>query len=102
MTSNPETVADLVERVTNIAAFLELKGEAGAFLARSVATEHAADLRALLSTLTSLERDRLRGALRTIATGTAPPEPHGHYLAHRACVDVARKALKALTPEPKP
>lgn len=40
------------------------------------------------------ENARLTAALSKIAEGTAPPEPHGHYLAHRACVDIARAALK--------
>ena len=45
------------------------------------------------------EVERLRGALDTIADGTAPSIPHGHYLAHRRAVDIARNAR---TPSPKP
>jgi hypothetical protein len=44
------------------------------------------------------EVERLRGALDTIAEGTAPPIPHGHYLAHRRAVDIARNAR---VPSPK-
>ena len=39
------------------------------------------------------ENARMREALRQIADGSAPPIPHGHYLAHRRAVDVARVAL---------
>lgn len=37
---------------------------------------------------------KLRAALEAIAEGTAPPQPHGHYLAHSAAVRIAREALK--------
>lgn len=36
---------------------------------------------------------RLTAALAEIAVGTAPPEPQGHYLAHRAAVKIARETL---------
>ena len=39
------------------------------------------------------ENARMREALEQIADGSAPPIPHGHYLAHRRAVDVARQAL---------
>lgn len=32
-------------------------------------------------------------ALEEIADGKLPPDQHGHYLAHRKCVSVARAAL---------
>ena len=41
----------------------------------------------------AVELERMREALRQIADGSAPPIPHGHYLAHRRAVDVARVAL---------
>lgn len=41
------------------------------------------------------ERDALKAVLQQIAKGETPPEPHGHYLAHRECVRVARSALAA-------
>jgi len=39
------------------------------------------------------EIEKMREALGMIAEGSAPPIPHGHYLAHRRAVDVARVAL---------
>jgi hypothetical protein len=39
------------------------------------------------------ENNALREALRKIAEGTAPADPHGHYLAHREAVRIAREAL---------
>lgn len=41
----------------------------------------------------AVELERMREALEMIAEGSAPPDPHGHYLAHRRAVDVARQAL---------
>lgn len=49
--------------------------------------------------------DRLKTcekALAKIAVGTTPPEPHGHYLAHRAAVKIARDATaNPLTTQPE-
>lgn len=42
---------------------------------------------------------RMKEALATIADGSAPPIPHGHYIAHRRAVDVARVALANLERE---
>ena len=55
----------------------------------------AEDIDAMLTTLAAqaAELERMREALRQIADGSAPPIPHGHYLAHRRAVDVARQAL---------
>ena len=39
------------------------------------------------------EVERLRDALAKIADGSTPPEPHGHYLAHRHAVKIARAAI---------
>lgn len=39
------------------------------------------------------ENTRMREALGIIAEGSAPPIPHGHYLAHRHAVSLARVAL---------
>lgn len=36
---------------------------------------------------------RLRGALAVIASGKAPTDKHGHYLAHRSAVRLARRTL---------
>lgn len=71
MTSN-ETVADLVEAVARVEAIANLIDRPpldDVWIERTVATRHASDLRALLSTLTSLEaeRDRLREALKPFA-----------------------------------
>jgi hypothetical protein len=38
--------------------------------------------------------EELERALGEIAEGSAPPIPHGHYLAHRHAVNVARVALR--------
>jgi hypothetical protein len=38
--------------------------------------------------------ERLEAALELIARGDVPPDQHGHYLAHRAAVKIARDALK--------
>lgn len=40
------------------------------------------------------EIERLRAALALIAVGTTPPEQHGHYLAHREAVRIAREVLR--------
>jgi hypothetical protein len=40
----------------------------------------------------------LEGALTKIADGKVPPDMHGHYLAHREAVKIARAAL---TPQEK-
>ena len=53
------------------------------------AAEEAADALAAQA----VELERMREALEMIAEGSAPPIPHGHYLAHRRAVDVARVAL---------
>ena len=37
---------------------------------------------------------RLSDALAKIADGSTPPQPEGHYLAHRHAVNIAREALK--------
>lgn len=89
MTSRTETVADLVERLTRMSDNYQR-----ATRSRNRLMDEAA------STLTSLEaeRDRLREALTTIASATAPALVHGHYLAHRGCVLVARKALSRTPP----
>ena len=39
------------------------------------------------------ENERLREALSEISRATTPPEQHGHYLAHRSAVKIARAAL---------
>lgn len=36
---------------------------------------------------------KLRDALAKIADGSTPPQPEGHYLAHRHAVKIARDAL---------
>lgn len=41
------------------------------------------------------ENAALREAVTAVADGSVPPEQHGHYLAHRAAVKVARAALKS-------
>ncbi len=38
--------------------------------------------------------ERFRQALCKIAEGLVPPDRHGHYLAHREAVRVARAALR--------
>lgn len=40
------------------------------------------------------EIERLRGALAVIAGGLVPPDRHGHFLAHRAAVELARRTLR--------
>lgn len=35
-------------------------------------------------------------ALNEIALGVAPPQQHGHYLAHRAAVKLAREAVRSI------
>jgi len=52
----------------------------------------AADINALLDSHADLV-----DALKLIAEGTAPPIPHGHYLAHRHAVNIARSALNGMT-----
>lgn len=42
---------------------------------------------------TKVEAVRLRQALERIARGETPPDEHGHYLAHREAVRIAREAL---------
>lgn len=49
----------------------------------------ADDIEAVLT-----ERVRLRNALATIAEGITPPQRHGHYLAHREAVKIARAAMR--------
>ena len=39
------------------------------------------------------ENERLREALSEISRATTPPEQHGHYLAHRSAVKIARAAV---------
>lgn len=39
------------------------------------------------------EIERLRGALAVIASGKVPADKHGHYLAHRSAVRLARRTL---------
>ena len=48
----------------------------------------AEDIERVLSSHATLE-----AALRKIAEGKVPPPAHGHYLAHREAVKVARAAL---------
>ena len=43
--------------------------------------------------------EELERALGDIADGSAPPIPHGHYLAHRHAVNVARVALSEPSPD---
>ena len=38
--------------------------------------------------------EELEAAMGDIAEGLVPPIPHGHYLAHRHAVNVARVALR--------
>lgn len=101
MTSKTETVA----RLREMADDMGFGADNGIFLAGSVATEHSADLRALLSTLTSLEaeRDRLREALQEIAEMTDPDQPDSYRADDReGCLDAVHARAAALTPEPKP
>ena len=45
--------------------------------------------------------ERLEVALSAIARGDVPPDQHGHYLAHREAVRIARDALN-MSPNPTP
>lgn len=38
--------------------------------------------------------EELEGVMRQVAEGLVPPDPHGHYLAHREAVRLARSTLK--------
>jgi len=40
----------------------------------------------------------LEGAMSKIADGKTPPDQHGHYLAHREAVEIARAALQTQEP----
>lgn len=53
-----------------------------------------ADVRKLIA-----QREALAEALAVIADGTAPPDQHGHYLAHREAVKIARAAIAKATGE---
>ena len=50
------------------------------------------DLHAALASAQA-ENERLREALSEISRATTPPEQHGHYLAHRSAVKIARAAV---------
>jgi hypothetical protein len=43
--------------------------------------------------------EELEAAMGDIAEGLVPPIPHGHYLAHRHAVNVARVALRQALPD---
>ena len=43
--------------------------------------------------------EELERAMGDIAEGLVPPIPHGHYLAHRHAVNVARVALRQALPD---
>jgi hypothetical protein len=45
------------------------------------------------------EVERLTDALAKIADGSTPPQPEGHYLAHRHAVKLAREALSPPSPK---
>lgn len=44
--------------------------------------------------VTASRIEELEAAMGDIAEGLVPPIPHGHYLAHRHAVNVARVALR--------
>lgn len=46
--------------------------------------------------------NRAEDALRKIAEGLTPPDEHGHYLAHREAVRIAREALRSPASQPSP
>ena len=48
----------------------------------------------IASSAAAFRIEELERALGEIAEGSAPPIPHGHYLAHRHAVNVARVALR--------
>ena len=54
--------------------------------------------RALMITAAS-RIEELEAAMGDIAEGLVPPIPHGHYLAHRHAVNVARVALRQALPD---
>ena len=66
-----------------------------AFLADDGGAADKAEIARLRSLIAeqAVELERMREALEQIADGSAPPIPHGHYLAHRHAVDLARVAL---------
>lgn len=85
------------------AAVSEREALAAWMMANSYATGHGDTVADLLGELDwqhraraqalTLERDAMREGLSKIAAGLTPPEPHGHYLAHREAVKVARDLL---------
>ena len=66
------------------------------FMARGAYPAKVSDLVGIADDIEAVlaERVRLRKALANIAEGAAPPEPHGHYLAHREAVKIARAAIR--------
>jgi hypothetical protein len=68
------------------------------FMARGAYPAKVSDLVGIADDIEAVlaERARLRKALATIAEGITPPQPHGHYLAHRHAVNIARCALKEM------
>ena len=61
------------------------------FVLMPAAAEQIADV-ALSAAASRIEE--LEAAMGDIAEGLVPPIPHGHYLAHRHAVNVARVALR--------
>ena len=66
------------------------------FMARGAYPAKVSDLVGIADDIEAVlaERVRLRKALATIAEGITPPQRHGHYLAHREAVKIARAAIR--------
>lgn len=99
-----QTIADVEEKVAGFALLVRGPGLKAEHLVREDArAELHADLTALLASHRKMreEHERFRTALGTIAEGTVPPPKHGHYLAHRAAVKLARQALQGDADAPR-
>jgi hypothetical protein len=68
--------------------------EAEALLRWAIGESEAADLIAEEREAWKARAKSLQAALELIAHGDVPPDQHGHYLAHRQAVHLARRALQ--------
>jgi len=86
-----QTVAMRV-RSTNV---LERLADDAGYMARGAYPAHVTDLQAIAYDIQEVlaKYAQLADALAKIADGSTPPQPEGHYLAHRHAVKIAREAL---------
>jgi hypothetical protein len=88
-------------RVRSSSALVRLTDDAG-YMARGAYPAKVSDLQDIAADIQSVLAmyAELRDALAKIADGSTPPQPHGHYLAHRHAVKIAREALAHHTTSP--